>query len=222
MEWYRRTALVGALALLAGSLHAAGQERTEFGQADQNGDGLISFDEAERALGLDEKSFGAADYDADDRLSAREFEQVRTLQVVVPEAESPTDEEATEPRLEIGRTPPRATPLMARTVDDVTGLEVQTATGEALGEVERIVVDPATNRLYAVVDTGGVAGIGSKKVLMDLEQMQLRDEVLFTAQVRSAQQLDLREEYDAARFQELENDQVLGQAARGLSTAPPR
>jgi sporulation protein YlmC with PRC-barrel domain len=53
------------------------------------------------------------------------------------------------------------------------GMDVKNAQGEALGEVEELVLDPKDAKLKSVViSTGGVLGLGAKKVAVPWDQVK--------------------------------------------------
>ena len=69
---------------------------------------------------------------------------------------------------------PSADRIAAMTTDELVNKPVQDAKGEELGEINAIVVDRnATPHAYAVVQYGGVLGIGEKQVLVDLDKLEL-------------------------------------------------
>jgi len=69
---------------------------------------------------------------------------------------------------------PSASQIAAMTSDELVDKPVKDANGEEVGEINAIVVDrDATQHAYAVVEYGGVLGIGEKEVLVDLEKLEL-------------------------------------------------
>jgi hypothetical protein len=77
------------------------------------------------------------------------------------------DQAASKPNPSTGR-------IAAMTSDDLVDKPVEDANGEELGEIGAIVVDrDATPHAYAVVEYGGIFGIGEKQVLVDLDKLEL-------------------------------------------------
>jgi sporulation protein YlmC with PRC-barrel domain len=69
----------------------------------------------------------------------------------------------------------RTASLNERRMGDLLGAEVVGSNGEAVGEVEDIVISTAaTDNLRAVLQVGGLAGIGEKRVALPFEQLQIQ------------------------------------------------
>ena len=67
-----------------------------------------------------------------------------------------------------------AASLNERRVGDLIGAEVVGADGESVGEVDDIVLSTAgTDSIRAVLQVGGVAGIGEKRIALPLGQLQI-------------------------------------------------
>ena len=101
--------------------------------------------------------------------------------------------------------------LMSKKAGDITSMKVSTSDDKDIGKVNKVVVDPVTNRVYAVVSVGGFMGVGSKKVTMEIDKMQLRDNKLIASDVMSKDDLKNRAEYNSANFRELDDNQTLSQ-----------
>ena len=108
--------------------------------------------------------------------------------------------------------------LMSMRAGDLEGMEVTNRNDEDIGEVEKIVLDPQTNTLYAVVSVGGVLGIGDRKITMQLDKMQLRGDELIALTAMDEEELDNRPAYTAANYRELNSDQLLGATASAASS----
>jgi hypothetical protein len=69
---------------------------------------------------------------------------------------------------------PSTSQIAAMTADELAGKPVENANGEEVGEINAIVVDrEADQHAYAVVEYGGMFGIGEKQVLVDLDKLEL-------------------------------------------------
>lgn len=108
--------------------------------------------------------------------------------------------------------------LMAKEVDDIKGMNVKNQNGEEIGEVDKVVVDPQTNKLYAVVSVGGVLGIGDKMIPMELERMELRDDELVMSTSMTEDQLKNTQTYNESHYMELKDDQQIGQVISPASS----
>jgi sporulation protein YlmC with PRC-barrel domain len=63
-------------------------------------------------------------------------------------------------------------------VSDIDGMDVVNARGNQLGDIDRLVVSRADNRIMAIVAHGGFLGLGEKKVAIPLENMAMSDDRL--------------------------------------------
>ena len=59
---------------------------------------------------------------------------------------------------------------------DVIGTEVQNAEGETVAEIVDLVKEQGAEDLYAVLSVGGFLGIGDKKVVVPLEELDVDQE----------------------------------------------
>ncbi len=74
---------------------------------------------------------------------------------------------------------PQATsesPLAAMPASDVIGTEVQNAEGDTVAEIVDLVKEQGAENLYAVLSVGGFLGIGDKKVVVPLEELDVGQE----------------------------------------------
>ena len=94
-------------------------------------------------------------------------------QVGAAEGQSAPDEEvaATEQPPATGESP-----LAAMPASDVIGTEVQNAEGETVAEIVDLVKEQGAEDLYAVLSVGGFLGIGDKKVVVPLEELDVDQE----------------------------------------------
>ncbi len=104
-------------------------------------------------------------------------------------------------------------PLYRMKAEDIVGLEVVNATGESLGEVERIVVDRSENSVHAVIQVGGLFGFGGTEILANLDELELRDERLILASAVSKEALESMSTYDGSRHVGLPGDRPVGDFA---------
>lgn len=65
--------------------------------------------------------------------------------------------------------------LNERRIGDLVGAEVLGTDGDAVGEIEDIVISTAaSDSLRAVLQVGGIAGIGEKRIALPFEQLQVQ------------------------------------------------
>jgi hypothetical protein len=63
--------------------------------------------------------------------------------------------------------PPAVVILKSHQLEGVLGKEVRSATGENMGRIVDVVVDPSGQVRAAVIDFGGFLGVGSRKIAVD-------------------------------------------------------
>jgi sporulation protein YlmC with PRC-barrel domain len=63
--------------------------------------------------------------------------------------------------------PPAVVILKSRELEGILGKEVRSATGENMGRIVDVVVDPTGQVRAAVIDFGGFLGVGSRKIAVD-------------------------------------------------------
>jgi sporulation protein YlmC with PRC-barrel domain len=88
--------------------------------------------------------------------------------------------------------------------DEIVGKTVVSQQDEEIGEIEEVVMDPASQQQLAVIDVGGFLGIGEKSVAVAFDQLQLADD----GRVRSdltRETLQSQPEYDPAQYGEAED-----------------
>ena len=320
-----------SVALSNAAYGAMQQDPTSFQNADTNGDGSLSYQEAQQAFDIDQNRFGQIDLDANQMLSRAEFDQAQITQpgrqqssqmqqqepvqgaaagasvqvteqpaqvrVTNPEPQIEVQQKAPtvaiqqqppkvevqtpKPRVEVQQAEPQVTvvdtgepqvevkpagepqvitqqeplqsgappgatttqqrpgqqqnpPMAAQQPDatgssnaggsllsmragDLAGMEVENRNDEDIGKVEKIVRDPRTNILHAVVSVGGVFGIGDKKITLQLDEMQLRDDELIALTAMDEGELKNRPAYTPADYRELNPEQVLGESVSAAS-----
>ena len=95
------------------------------------------------------------------------------------------------------------------TADQLEDKKVVNNTGEEIGEVEKIVRSKDDNKLHAVVEVGGVLGMGEKEVAMPLSELSMQNDQLMSAQATSREQIESKSEYKEDQYEELsENEQI--------------
>lgn len=101
--------------------------------------------------------------------------------------------------------------LQQMKVGEVVGRQVVNSQGQELGEIQKIVLSN-DKQLYAVVSVGGFLGMGDEEVAIPFDELELRDqEVLFTTDMSEEELEEQANTYDAAKYQELQEDQKLSE-----------
>ncbi|RJQ51851.1 MAG: hypothetical protein C4530_19540 [Desulfobacteraceae bacterium] len=87
----------------------------------------------------------------------------------------------------------------------IVGREVRSTRGDDIGEVDNIVVNDDGSQIQAVVALGGFLGIGQKKVLVSLDELQFEpasDVVVYRGTEKDLERLAEYEEPEGRRFAE--------------------
>jgi hypothetical protein len=80
--------------------------------------------------------------------------------------------------------------------------------------VERVVEDQATGRLYALIATLSMSGTASAHIVIDLADMELREEGLMAPVSDREVPLTERYAYRVERFRAVEPERALGEQTR--------
>jgi len=328
MKRIARHQLISAAVMLAAgaTIQAAvqPQQASSFKQADLDGNGAVSFSEAQQSLNLDQQQFNRVDADRNQHLDPQEFEQARMqmeqqqgskgkmqtqgseqterqaggtdiqvqeqpakIEVTQPNPEITVKQHQPEvtiqqprPKVEVQMPEPRVTVKQAqpqvkvveqgqpevkvetaeqaevtyeqgttsrqktadqnqtagstgtqsqadsgsqssqhsgsdglgsKRVADIEGMQVINLNNDEIGEVQKVVQDPQSNRLFAVVSVGGFLGIGDKDVPIALQRMEWRDGQLVLPSDLTGDELQNHPRYRAADYRELSGDRLLSQ-----------
>jgi sporulation protein YlmC with PRC-barrel domain len=96
-----------------------------------------------------------------------------------------------------------ATALNERRVADLIGAEVIGADGDKVGEIDDIVLSTAgADSVRAVLQVGGLAGIGEKRIALPLRQLQIDRSADNEPRVRVAMNLDALESQPEFEYEE--------------------
>ena len=92
--------------------------------------------------------------------------------------------------------------LMSLSADDLVGQPVASGSGEPIAEIEAIVRDDATPRRgHAVLAYEDKAGVGDKRVIVSLDQLELRPDGSVRVPVSAAADLQSFDEYDSTVYE---------------------
>lgn len=107
--------------------------------------------------------------------------------------------------------------LEGMTAGQLSGREVWSDRGVQIGTVERVVEDQATGRLYALIATVSMSGTASAHIVIDLADVELRDNGLMAPVSDREAPLTDRYAYTVERFRAVDPERALG-GARGDRT----
>jgi hypothetical protein len=92
----------------------------------------------------------------------------------------------------------------------LVGKDIVDASGKKIGEIDDIVMDKQTRQVQAVIGTGGFLGLGEKKHVVSLSQLQrTSDEDKLTLQGAAAMDSNAASNYDKDRFDSVDRDKPL-------------
>lgn len=97
-----------------------------------------------------------------------------------------------------------ASPLAQLSAEDLVNKPVHTVAGEEVGEIDKIVTDKAKSTAYAVIGVGGMFGLGEKKVLLDVDQLQVNAQGELQVPAAGPDELEGYPEYDEDAYVEYE------------------
>lgn len=99
--------------------------------------------------------------------------------------------------------------LLNRQVGQLKGMDLYNMKGEEIGEVNKVVLDSKTNKLYAVISVGGLFGIGDTLTPIALDRVDYRDDKLYIATSMNEYDPKNAKPYNDAKYLDLEDDQLL-------------
>lgn len=68
--------------------------------------------------------------------------------------------------------------IFDRRVDEIDDMDIYSATGEEVGEVEDLLMDEQGQIVALTADVGGFLGVGAREVMLRLDQVTLEDDRL--------------------------------------------
>ena len=85
-------------------------------------------------------------------------------------------------------------PPFNKSVDDLEDMDLVSASGDEIGEVEEVLMDASGQPTALAVEAGGFLGIGEKNVVIGLDQLRLENDQLVTSMTK--EQLEGLPEWD--------------------------
>jgi sporulation protein YlmC with PRC-barrel domain len=106
-------------------------------------------------------------------------------------------------------------PIYSRSAESLDDVEIVDVAGEKIGTIESVVLAKDRRSAHAVVTIGGTLGVGTRDILISLDELKTVDDKL---QMNITQkQLETRQEYQSEQYVELEGDKAIGAAISEFS-----
>ena len=102
--------------------------------------------------------------------------------------------------------------LGAMQVSELEGMTVINMQDEEIGDIQEVVKHNDTGDLHAVITVGGFWGMGGTDITLPLAEMLLEDDQLVFQQTYGEDELESGNEYDEARYSEVDDDMTLSEA----------
>jgi hypothetical protein len=105
-------------------------------------------------------------------------------------------------------------PMIARQATGLDDIEVLSANGESIGEIDEIVHSNVDGKYYGVLEVGGILGVGETERLIDLDHVEFdaEEERLYLS---SSQNVEELAEFDPELFSEIDNETTVQLRSRG-------
>lgn len=112
--------------------------------------------------------------------------------------------------------PAEGSQLPTMRVDQLEGKKVVTEQGEEIGEVDNIVRDKVTKKVFAVIEVGGFLGIiGTHDVAIALTDLTMRsDQRLAAPPGTTKEKLESMPEYEEENYTELRDEEIVTVGSR--------
>lgn len=95
--------------------------------------------------------------------------------------------------------------------DDLIGKDVTNTKGDQVAEIDDVVMDPQTRRLYAILAVGGVMGMGQKHIAVPMNDLSLSNNNALLLSLASEQDLKNRPAYVDGQFRSIDGAQSLAE-----------
>jgi sporulation protein YlmC with PRC-barrel domain len=84
--------------------------------------------------------------------------------------------------------------------DELIGKDVVNQQGKSVGELQDIVVDKQRNEPYAVIEVGGMLGVGAKEIAVPFSDLQLGEDNITMMSQKSEEQLKAMPAYKESDY----------------------
>jgi hypothetical protein len=106
--------------------------------------------------------------------------------------------------------------LWSLTPSQLAGTTVHNNLGQEIGDIDKLVMDPQSQALAAVISVGGFLGLGQKQIAVDVSNLYVDQNRVFLDTRRSEDQLENRPEYNAQQYQAIPpTNETIGQLMQG-------
>ncbi|HUG60338.1 MAG TPA: PRC-barrel domain-containing protein [Methylomirabilota bacterium] len=123
-------------------------------------------------------------------------DQQQTGQQLATGEQQPVDQQQTAAVTQQETEPMQATGNLQRiSADELIGMPLMNAQGDQLGEVEDLVLSTEENRTFAVIEHGGFLGLGEKKIVLPLDNLQVMEDAVIV-QGMTDQDIEALPEYE--------------------------
>jgi sporulation protein YlmC with PRC-barrel domain len=91
--------------------------------------------------------------------------------------------------------------------DELSGKSVVTATGEEIGEIDEVGYSATHQQRVAVIEAGGILGVGKKRIAVPLSELQMGTDDSVTTTM-TGDSIETQEEFDEAGFTTDQPDEI--------------
>lgn len=110
-----------------------------------------------------------------------------------------------------------------RSSSDIIGMDIQSATGEKIGQIDDLIIDMESGKIVAVVvSTGGLLGAGARNSLLSTEDIRFGGEAKHLRTDLTRAQLQAAPRYRQGETSSFENIRPLGESAEARRQAGDR
>ena len=94
-------------------------------------------------------------------------------------------------------------------IDDMIGADLYNSNGEEIGEIDEIVLDPASNKPVVLVSTGGFLGLGDREVMFPYDDITFADDRAMLSSSLTEDDLKAMPDVDEDEFTELPETMII-------------
>ena len=98
-------------------------------------------------------------------------------------------------------------PIYSRSADDLDGTEVVDSAGDKVGTIKHVVLMRDRHSAHAVISTGGMLGLGTRDIVVSLDEFNAMDDALQLNNTK--EQIQARKEYQSEQYVELKGDKPI-------------
>jgi sporulation protein YlmC with PRC-barrel domain len=98
-------------------------------------------------------------------------------------------------------------PIYSRSADDLDGREVVDSAGDKIGTIKHVALARDRHSAHAVISTGGMLGLGTRDIVVSLDELNAVDDALRLNETK--EQIQARKEYQSEQYVELKGDKPI-------------